>query len=325
MSSTSNVRDFGFGIPTGIDLPGEIRGILKKPNEFGETTKYFMAYGYEMSATALQMLVAYASIANEGVMMEPRCVQEIRSHDGKTLQEFEPQRIRQVIKEETAETLTDLLVGVVENGTGKNARIPGVRIAGKTGTAQQLIEGTYSQQSYTAASFVGYYPADAPKVCMIVMLNKPKTSIYGGSTAAPIFRRIVQKTMTMLSLDAETQKSIAASADADTVVVPDVRGLRPRSADTVLQRLGLHLHEVVDTGIVLAQAPSPGTRVERGTEIDATVAKQRKGTRPDVKGLTIRRAITVLHDAGYTVRVRGSGRVTQQTWKGSVCIVTAQE
>jgi len=213
---------------------------------------------------------------------------------------------------------------VVERGTGSNARIPGVRIAGKTGTAQQLVGGSYSRDSYTA-SFIGFYPADDPKVCMLVMLDRPQSSIYGGSTAAPIFRRIVQKTMTMLSLDAETQRSIAASAGADTVVVPDIRGLRPLSADTVLRRLGLHMQNLVDTGIVLAQAPSPGQRVERGTGITAQVARQSKGSKPNVKGLTVRRAITVLHDAGYTVNIKGSGRVVDQVWSGNTCVVIAEE
>jgi cell division protein FtsI (penicillin-binding protein 3) len=317
------VRDFGFGIPTGIDLPGEIRGVLKRPDRFTETTKPYMAFGYELSATTLQMLMAYAAIANNGVLMEPHCVRAIVSPDGAVVKEIKPQRVRQVISEATARSLTAMLVGVVENGTGHNARIPGVRIAGKTGTAQQLVEGQYSRESYTA-SFIGYYPADAPRVCMIVMLDRPRSSIYGGSTAAPIFRRIVQKTMTMLNLDDATQRSIAASADADTVVVPDIRGLRPLTADSVLRRLGLYLDDPADTGIVLTQSPQPGLRIERGSAVKAHAPRQRSGMRPDVKGLTLRRAITVLHDAGYTVHVRGSGRVVQQNWQGTACEIVAE-
>ena len=229
------VRDFGFGIPSGIDLPGEVRGRLKRPNEFDATTKTYMAFGYQLSATALQMVNAYAAIANGGVMMEPRIVQSVIAADGSILRENKPMRIRRVISEQTAKLLTDMLVGVVERGTGSEARIPGVRIAGKTGTAQQLVDGAYGTSSYTA-SFVGFYPAEAPRVAMIVMLDRPTTSIYGGSTAAPIFRRIVQKTMTMLALDDNTRTRIAASADADSVFVPDVRGLDPLTADTVLDR-----------------------------------------------------------------------------------------
>lgn len=317
------VRDFGFGIPTGIDLPGEIRGILKKPNEFGENTKLFMSYGYELSATALQVLVAYATIANGGVMMQPRCVRSIRTPDGTVVSEIKPQVVRRVISERTSQLLTDMLTGVVERGTGTGARIPGVKIAGKTGTAQQLVGGLYSQQAYTA-SFVGYYPANSPRVAMIVMLNKPTTSIYGGTTAAPIFRRIVQKTMTMLELDAGVVEKIAASAEADSVVVPDIRGLVPTTADTMLQHLGLRLEAVSDTGIIIQQTPEPGRRVERSSTVKTKIAPGPAKQRPDVTGLTLRRAIAVLHHAGAEVKVTGTGRVVQQTWSGTTCTLVAR-
>lgn len=318
------VRDFGFGIPSGIDLPGEIRGVLKRPNEFDATTKYFMAFGYELSATALQVLNAYATIANGGVMMEPRVVRAIRAPDGDVHRVIQPQRVRRVISESTAETLTKMLVGVVENGTGSRARIPGLHIAGKTGTAQQLEDGLYSQKSYTA-SFVGYYPADEPKVAMIVMLDRPKTSIYGGSTAAPIFRRVVQKTMTMLELDDATSEVIAASAEADTVIVPDIRGLPVMTADTVLLRLGLVIDSKTDTGVIAIQKPLAGARVERGTRIKNVPLPDSSSQHPYVQGLTLRQAITRLHDAGFEVVVQGRGRVVEQHWRGDTCKLTARE
>lgn len=317
------VRDFGFGIPTGIDLPGEIRGILKKPNQFDENTKLFMSYGYELSATALQVLVAYATIANGGVMMQPRCVKAIRSPEGEVIKEIKPQVVRRVVSDRTSQMLSDMLTGVVERGTGTGARIPGVKIAGKTGTAQQLVGGLYSQQAYTA-SFVGFYPANAPRVAMIVMLNKPTTSIYGGTTAAPIFRRIVQKTMTMLELDAGVVEKIAASAEADSVVVPDVRGLVPHTADTVLRQLGLRLEESADTGVIVQQTPPPGHRVERASSVVVKVAPGSRPQRPDVLGLTLRRAIAVLHNAGAEVKVSGTGRVVGQTWNGNTCTLQAR-
>jgi len=318
------VRDFGFGIPSGIDLPGEIRGILKRPDQFDETTRFFMAYGYELSATALQVLNAYATIANGGVMMEPRVVRSIVTPEGNEVRSFPPQRVRSVISPETAATLSQMLVGVVENGTGRNARIPGVRIAGKTGTAQQLEGGSYSQKAYTA-TFVGFYPADRPQVAMIVMLDKPRTNIYGGSTSAPIFRRIVQKTMSMLELDDRTRKLIAASAGADTVVVPDLRGLAIGTADTVLARLGLDLDVDADSGLILKQTPIPGTRVERGSDIVVQMAVPVKDERPDVRGLTLRRAVSILQNAGYDVRITGSGHVVEQQWTDRVCTVVARE
>jgi len=317
------VRDFGFGIPTGIDLPGEVRGRLKRPNEFDATTKLFMAYGYEMSATALQMLNAYATVANGGVMMQPHVVKSIVSPSGEVIQQNEPQQIRRVISEQTASLLSNMLVGVVQNGTGQHAKIQGVRIAGKTGTAQQLVDGVYSKEAYTA-SFIGFYPADKPRIAMIVMLDRPTASIYGGSTAAPIFKRIVQKTMMMLQLESSVQKSIAASAAADSVVVPDVRGLHPETADTILSRLGLRIAPDRDSGFVLKQWPEAGRRVERGQHVNVTVSNQHPGAKPDVVGFTLRRAVSVLNGAGFEVKLQGSGRVVRQEWTGNTCTLVAQ-
>lgn len=318
------VRDFGFGILSGIDLPGEVRGRLKRPNEFGLSTKQYMSFGYEISATALQVLDAYAAIANGGVLMQPHVVKGILSTDGGLETEIQPQQIRRVINQETARLLTDMLVGVVERGTGQEARINGVRIAGKTGTAQQLTAGEYGKQNYTA-SFVGYYPAEKPRVAMIVMLDRPVTSIYGGTTAAPIFRRIVQKTMTMLQLDAATQKQIAASSEADTVIVPDIRGLAVETADSVLRRLGLRADMTSGTGLVLRQNPATGSRIERGSIIKVEGQPvQGADQHPDVIGFPLRRAITVIYAAGYDVKIKGTGRVVHQEWQGQTCVITAR-
>ncbi|MFN4984955.1 MAG: penicillin-binding transpeptidase domain-containing protein [Ignavibacteria bacterium] len=318
------VRDFGFGIPTGIDIPGEVRGRLKRPNEFDVSTKSYMAFGYEVSATALQVLCAYAAVANNGILMQPRIIKSVMSDRDGEMSEMPPQKVRQVIREETAQQLKEMLVAVVEKGTATQATIPGVRIAGKTGTAQQLTNGEYDRKNYTA-SFVGYYPADKPRVAMIVMLDRPTASIYGGQTAAPIFRRIVQKTMTMLKLDVTTQKRIAESRVSDSVVVPDVRGLAYQTADSVLRRLGLGLDTVGAGPLILRQQPAQGTRMERGSSIRVELQQlSNTTTRPVVLGFSLRKAITVLHAAGYEVRVRGSGKVVQQDWTNKTCTLVAQ-
>ena len=318
------VRDFGFGIPTGIDLPGEVRGVLKRPNQFDPTTKTYMSFGYEVSATALQVLSAYAAIANDGVLMQPRIVKAVMGDKDQEMVELSPQKVRQVIREQTAQQLREMLVGVVEKGTATQAAIPGVRIAGKTGTAQQLTNGMYDRKNYTA-SFVGYYPADKPRVAMIVMLDRPTVSIYGGQTAAPIFRRIVQKTMTMLKLDVAVQQKIAASRVSDTVVVPDIRGLSYATADSVLRRIGLGLDTNGSGPLVIRQNPGQGARLERGSSVRAEFqVLANNAERPIVVGFSLRKAITVLHAAGYEVRIRGSGKVVQQEWNNKTCILTAQ-
>ena len=318
------VRDFGFGIPTGIDLPGEVRGRLKRPNEFEATTKQYMAFGYELSSTALQMVLAYATIANGGVMMQPRIVKALIEPDGRGTRDVRVQTIRRVISAESAQQLTSMLVGVVERGTAKAAAIAGVQIAGKTGTAKQLVDGAYSNTNYTA-SFVGFYPAQAPKVAMIVMMDRPINTIYGGTAAAPVFKRIVQKTMTMMQLDATTKTRIAASAMADTVVVPDIRGLDAAAATRVVRRLGLRVAPTSqESGTVTAQNPNHGSRVARGHTITVELGQQQRGVRPDVRGFALRRAVTMLHGAGYEVRVYGSGTVVEQRWQGDTCMLRAR-
>lgn len=319
------VRDFGFGLPTGIDLPGEVRGRLQRPNQFEAATPLFMSFGYGLSATAMQLVSAYACIANGGVLMQPRIIASTRTASGEVDTEVPTQRIRRVVSEATSKTLTDMLVGVVERGTGQQAKIQGLRIAGKTGTAQQLDQGTYSRTNYTA-SFVGYYPADNPHVAMIVMLDRPTSTIYGGATAAPIFRRIVQKTITMLNVDESVRHAVVATVSADTIVVPDIRGVSNNVAEATLRKLGLR-SRTSGIGVVALQMPVPGSKVERGTTIKLAVHHSDKGgtaERPSVTGFTLRRAIAVLQASGYRVRVRGIGKVVSQSWNADTCTIVAQ-
>lgn len=322
------VRDFGFGIYLGIDVPGEVRGVVKKPKEFDGTTKRFMAFGYQLGATALQIANAYAAVANKGVMMRPYIVQAVERNGEK--EEVSPQRVRRVVSEQTAETLTEMLVGVVERGTGRGAAIPGIAIAGKTGTAQQLVDGKYSRSDYTA-TFAGFFPAQSPQVAMVVMLNKPRNGFYGGQVSAPIFQRIARRLISSALIKVpqevyEAQKqNIEADSLASLAVVPDLRGLSPQAAEQMAAAAGLRLVREHGAGPVLRQSIAPGTRIERGTDITVTPLSARDtttratdspfGPLPDVRGMTLRRALAVLQSAGARPRVRGSGTVKQQSYE----------
>lgn len=186
------VRDFGFGLPTGIELPGEVAGIVPKPEQFDATTPLFWGFGYGLAATPLQIACAYAAIANDGVLMRPRLVEALRAADGTVRERFLPQRVRQVITAEVARQVRQLLVQVVEEGTGRQARIAGIPLAGKTGTAQQVVEGRYSRQAHTA-SFVAMVPVERPRLVVLVMLVRPRQGTSGGQVAAPVVRRILQR------------------------------------------------------------------------------------------------------------------------------------
>jgi len=312
------IRDFGFGSRLGIDIPGERSGSVKKPGEFDMATKRFLGFGYGLSVTPLQILSAFATVANGGKMMRPFLVRKILGEDGSPLKVFQPVYIRNVIKEETAVTLTELLVQVVERGTGENAKLDGIKIAGKTGTAQQYIAGSYKTRSYSA-SFAGFFPADNPKIAMIVVLDKPRGNYYGGSVAAPIFKRICQKWINTNSFD---NGNIEQN---DSCFVPNVKGILVSKAMQVLDNSGFRLDDFARSdNIVLTQYPQPGEYHPKGIaikinefDIDSFRKDSLKNSEslPDLRGMTLKTAMNFLHIIGFKAKVNGSGSVHDQKWQ----------
>ncbi len=183
------IRDFGFGLLTDIELPGEARGRIPKPIKLTSTLQKYVGFGYGISTTPLQMLCSYSAIANGGNLIKPYLVKSIVDNSGNTLFQAKTKVIRKVVSKNTSDMIKDLFYGVIERGTGKSVRINNLQIAGKTGTSQQLVNGSYSKAHYNA-SFVGFFPVDNPKVAMIVVLDNPKGVYYGGATSAPIFKNI---------------------------------------------------------------------------------------------------------------------------------------
>ncbi len=183
------IRDFGFGLLSDIELPGEARGRIPKPNKLNSTLQKYVGFGYGISATPLQMLCAYSAVANGGNLIKPYLVKSIVDNSGNVLYQAKTKVIRKVVSKSTSDMIKDLFYGVIERGTGKAVRIKNLQIAGKTGTSQQLVDGSYSKARYNA-SFVGFFPVDNPKVAMIVVLDNPKGVYYGGATSAPIFKNI---------------------------------------------------------------------------------------------------------------------------------------
>lgn len=189
-------RAFGFGCVTGIDLPGEVSGILRRPVHWSGRSLETISIGQEVAVSAIQLACAYAAVANGGVLMKPRVVREVRDPSGKLIRSFRTKEVRRVVSAETARALTEILTSVVEDGTGSEARIPGLGVAGKTGTAQRIDPetGTYDPRRHVA-SFVGFLPAPDPKLVGVVLVDRPQGVGYGGQVAAPCFRRIVEGTL----------------------------------------------------------------------------------------------------------------------------------
>ncbi len=203
------IKRFGFGEKTGIDLPGEIRGLLKDTKDWSGRTLASISIGQEIGVTSLQVLRAYSVIANGGKLMKPYIVSEIISSDGEIIKSFSPVVERRVISKSTARTMKDVLKTVVEEeGTARNAAIKGNRVAGKTGTAQMIDAKTrrYSTSDYVS-SFVGFVPADNPKIALMVVVYKPRGARYGGVVAAPIFKNIVEQTFVYLNIPMDREEN----------------------------------------------------------------------------------------------------------------------
>jgi cell division protein FtsI (penicillin-binding protein 3)/stage V sporulation protein D (sporulation-specific penicillin-binding protein) len=218
------IRRFGFGERTGIELPGEISGIIRPPQSWSKISITRIPMGHEVGVTPLQMTVAMATIANAGKLITPRMVKSVTAADGKTITEFTPQMVRQVISPQTALQLSNALRGVVsDRGTAAAAAVSGFTIAGKTGTAQKVDpHGGYEHGKYVV-SFTGFLPADHPEFVGLVMLDDAKTSKpgqnYGGLVAGPIFARIAEKAARYLDLEPhpELTKPTAAGRVASTI------------------------------------------------------------------------------------------------------------
>jgi cell division protein FtsI (penicillin-binding protein 3) len=279
------VRAFGFGEPTGVELPAESRGILRPVERWGPVTSASIAFGQEVSVTPLQMVAAANVIATSGYLMRPRLVLGFSGSDGSLVPTLSPEPVRRVIGEETARRMTDILIDVVEKGTGKNAALRGYRVAGKTGTAQKAVPGGYSKTDFIA-SFVGFAPAKGPELTALVILDSPEGD-HSGSRAAAVFARIVERSLVHLGVPRDEEEVVrfakvwpqtepilptgaaeirdAAWSPPAVPFAPNVLGLSARDALSRFVAAGL-VPEVEGTGFVVEQSPEPGSWLEPGIE-----------------------------------------------------------
>lgn len=340
-------RDFGFGAATGIELPAESPGQLKKPYEWSKVSEPFMAFGYEVMVTSLQMTQAYAAIANGGILMKPYIVSKAMDSRANVIFQNSPAEIRRVVSPEVAQALTGLFVDVVEHGTGLPAKINDLLMAGKTGTAQKLIDGEYSRKFYRA-SFAGFFPVPNPEIVGFIMVDSPMNGYTGGSVAAPIFKKIatriygiMQRRTTDFSGDNEKmasstlsgpQKNRKVSAvdpvrnsdrsnlvnavDSKAVKVPDVSFLGQVSAAAILENSGLIApqKQVGNGFIVWSQKPDAGELVPKGSTVQINLVDAREILKmPDFHGASVRKAASFLLAAGIQFHVAGSGKILSQS------------
>jgi cell division protein FtsI (penicillin-binding protein 3) len=215
-----NLRQFGFGERTGIDAPGEVAGVLTHYSRWSRIDVGAISFGHGLAVTALQLVRAVAAIANDGVLMKPYLVKAITDSEGSIVKEYRPVRIRRVVTARTAQLTRNILKTVItEGGTGVNAALEGYTVCGKTGTARKLSpNGTYDRDRHIA-SFVGMAPADQPAVAVLVVIDEPQGAHYGGTVAAPVFKKIIQGTLPYLNIAPQSnQKRMRVG------LPPEVRG-----------------------------------------------------------------------------------------------------
>jgi cell division protein FtsI (penicillin-binding protein 3) len=288
------IRRFGFGETTGVNLPAESRGLLSPVSGWGLRTTASIAFGQGIGVTPLQMTAAVNAIAASGYLMRPRLVREIRSPEGEVLVGFEPEPVRRVVSRETAARMRDILVGVVERGTGKRAFIPGYRVAGKTGTAEKAKPGGGYSKTDFIASFVGFVPAERPELTALVLLDSPSGD-HSGSLAAGVFASIVEPSLHYLGSPPmggreavpvlarwpampafpeapitiqprrpmATQAVVGNFSRAGEVRMPALFGLSARDAVARLVAVGL-VPKLYGSGWVTGQDPSPGSSLGPG-------------------------------------------------------------
>lgn len=311
-------RNLGFGTPTNIDLNNEIGGRLQKPFEWSGVTLPWMSIGYEVQATSLQIAQAYAAFANGGELMKPYIVSHITDEFGNVIENTQPSKVRQVASKSTIEKLQPIFEAVVtDSGTAEWAAVEGLRIAGKTGTAQKYINGRYTS-SYRA-SFVGYFPVEDPSYVVLVMLDEPKTSYYGGFTAGAVFKEITTR---IAGLDETIRKSITPGntfANSDSLITPLLKGQPEESAIAFLDANGFTYKTRGTGSIVTGQKPSASEKIARNSFIELQLGNVTDNTPsddmitiPDLRHMNMRRATALLHNLGLGVERIGSGTIYNQ-------------
>ena len=277
------LKAFGFGDKSGVDLPGEASGGLRPVSRWYGTDIATISFGQGVSSTAVQLVAAASAVANGGTLMKPYLVERITDNTGQELQRFEPQTVRRVISTQTAATIAQMMVGVTQKGgTGTNAAIEGFQVAGKTGTAQKVdpVSKGYSATKRTA-SFLGFVPADKPQLTILVVVDEPQTSPYGGVVAAPAFREIAFNTLCYLKAG-----GVGKACDLPATQVKAAPLVQTVAATTPIQ------DDVAEGGGI--ELSGAGTAM------------------PDFRGMSMRRVLQLMEKRQLNLQLRGSGRVIEQ-------------
>ena len=308
---------FGLGSRTGIDLYGEASGILIGQSRVKNADLARIGFGQSVAVTPIQMITAACAVVNGGRLMKPYLVEAIEDSEGAVLSKTSPTVVSTPISAATSATMRKLLYGVVENGGGKNAKVSGWSVGGKTGTAQIYKNGRIEANLHIG-SFVGFAPAENPKVALLVTVNEAQVKPdYGGTTAAPFAAQIFSEILPLLGV-ARTD----GSAEAKHVTMPDVTGMDVRDAKAILRELGIDAVTDGENLIVTGQLPPAGTDIQEGFCAmlyvigDEAPSAQDYARVPEVIGMGMRECAQTLRRNGFEMNAQGDGLATRQSPAG---------
>lgn len=305
------VRAFGFGQYTGVDLPGETRGRLQPLADWRQVEQANISFGQGIAVTPLQLVVAYAAFFNGGQIMRPYVIQSVR-HQGR-LKQTHPLKRRQVLAPPILAVMQDLMQGVVEQGTGQPAAIPGLTVRGKTGTAQKVdATGCYSNRDYIA-SFVGAINIGQRTFLGLFLVDTPRKSIWGGTVAGSLYNRIFSR-IRHLSSCGEVVEQVVVKDLQDLKILPDCYGLDAAQLRRTLRRAGVDNYSMQGRGLVIRQDPAPGGYTVMPAVNFLLVKDSATDSLqvPDLQGLAVREAVALASQAGLQVAIKGNGRVSRQ-------------
>ncbi|MFC1528457.1 penicillin-binding transpeptidase domain-containing protein [Candidatus Latescibacterota bacterium] len=313
-------RLMGFGTATGIDVPDETKGSLPNPRTWSKLSLPTISFGQGVAVSPIQLAMAYCAVANGGFLMRPYIIKEVKDKGTRSGRITNPQKIRRTMKTETARRLTELLSLGVEYGTGKEAAIPNICVAGKTGTAQRPREGKKGYESGRyVSSFIGFIVDRDPRILCLVMIDSPKGLYYGSQVAAPACKNILNR---ILNISKGPWSPVMVEKDDEKGkkegLVPGLKGMSIHAAVAKLREFGFSTSVVGDSSNVLNQLPRPGAKLNRGDDITLysnimTTEKSNFIKVPELRGKTVREAVQYLVQAQLKVNIQGSGIVSNQS------------
>ena len=311
------IKKFGFGSKSGIDLPGEASGIIKKPEDISVTDLATISFGQTNTVSSMQYMAAFNAVANGGTWIQPHVMKEISHEDENGTRvidkTFEPETKTIATAEQTSE-LRGYLERVVTLGSGSGTFIEGYHIAGKTGTAQKVINGVYQSGKYIS-SFVGMAPADDPKVTVMITVDEPGTELYyAGQVAVPYAKPLFTDIFNYLESKFSDENENAILRD---VVIPEVRGMKVEEAKKALEDAGLTSEVSGNGGTVKSITPYPGYSVKEGAKVTLNTESEGDGANkvimPDLSGYSIENAKSLLDKLSIKYEITGSGIVNSQS------------